>query len=64
MDKEILVIASKLKKYIKEAHGLNTSGAALPAISKMLRKVCDEAANNAKSDGRKTVLDRDVLDNA
>ena len=59
MDKEILVIASKLKKYIKDTHGLNTSGAALPTISEVLRKVCDEAAGNAKSDGRKTLLDRD-----
>ena len=60
MDEEILVVASKLKKYIKSAHGLNTSGGALPAISEVVRRVCDEAANNAKNDKRKTLLDRDI----
>ena len=56
---EVLVVASKLKKYIKEAHGLNTSGSVLDALSQKLRVLCDEAANNAKGDGRKTIMDRD-----
>ena len=60
MEQEILIIASKLKKYIKQAHGLSTSGAFLPAISNEVRRLCDRAANCAKDEGRKTVLDRHV----
>ncbi|MCY4644604.1 MAG: hypothetical protein OXB88_08290 [Bacteriovoracales bacterium] len=59
MEQETLVVVSKLKKYVKSAHGLNTSATAISAISEAVRKVCDEAAAQAKSDGRKTLLDRD-----
>lgn len=62
MDEEILVVASKVKKYIKESHGLNTSNAALPIISAAVRKVCDQAASRAKEEKRKTLLDRDIQD--
>lgn len=58
-EKEVLVVASKLKKYIKEEAGLSTSAAVMDKLSEKVRQLCDEAANRAKQDGRKTVMDRD-----
>ncbi len=60
MENEILVVASKLKKYIKDKHGLNTSASAMPVLSDALRKICDQAAESAKGEKRKTLLDRDI----
>ena len=59
MADEVLVVVSKLKTYIKEKSGMNTSGNVMPVISDRLRQMCDEAIRNAQSDGRKTVMDRD-----
>ena len=58
---EILVVASKLKNYIKTKSGMNTSASVLPRLSEKLRELCDQAIENAQKDGRKTVMDRDVL---
>lgn len=57
--KEVLVVVSKLKNYIRETSGMNTSGAVAEVLSDIVRKLCDEAVQNAKNDGRKTVMDRD-----
>ncbi len=56
---EVLVVVSKLKNYIKERSGMNTSGNVAPAVSDILRTLCDQAVERARSDGRKTVMDRD-----
>lgn len=56
---EILVIASRLKHYIREVHGLNTSEAVLDVLSDHLRRLANRAASRAKEAERKTVLDRD-----
>lgn len=56
---EILVVASKLKAYIREKSGMNTSAAVVEVLSNKLRGLCDEAIERAKQDGRKTVMDRD-----
>jgi len=58
---DVLVVASKLKKYIKESGGLNTSAGVLDVLSEKIRVICDSAIQNAKSDGRKTVMDRDFV---
>ena len=58
-EKEVLVVVSKLKNYIKERSGLNTSGNVAPLLSDIVRQLCDQAVENAKEDGRKTVMDRD-----
>jgi hypothetical protein len=58
-DNEALVVASKLKNYIKAQSGMNTSAAVIGALSDRLRQLCDEAIERAKSEGRKTVMDRD-----
>jgi histone H3/H4 len=56
---EVLVVASKVKNYIKDKGDMKTSGSVLDALSQRIRTMCDEAVENARSDGRKTVLDRD-----
>jgi len=58
---EVLVVVSKLKNYIRAASGMNTSGNVGTALSSMIRKMCDKAIENARSDGRKTVMDRDIV---
>jgi histone H3/H4 len=56
---EILVVASKVKNYIRTQSGMNTSSAVMDALSRKIRKMCDQAIEHAKQDGRKTVMDRD-----
>lgn len=58
-EQEVLVVASKVKKYIKEKSGMNTSSSVLDALSTKVCALCDQAIEKAKSDGRKTVMDRD-----
>jgi histone H3/H4 len=58
-DKEILVVASKIKKYVRSVAGMSTSANVLPKWSDAIRSLCDQAIENAKTDGRKTVMDRD-----
>ena len=54
-----LVVVSKLKKYIKEESGFSTASSVVGALSGKIRNLCDQAIEKAKSDGRKTVMDRD-----
>ena len=58
--KEILIVANRLKDYIRGRSGFNTSERVLGPLSDLVRRICDEAILNAERDGRKTVLDRDV----
>lgn len=60
-EQETLVVASKLKNYIRAKSGMNTSAAVIDALSLKVRELCDNAIENAKQDGRKTVMDRDFL---
>lgn len=59
MDHEVLIVASKLKQYIKEKHELNTSADVMDKLSHIVRRLADEAAERAKMSGRKTLMDRD-----
>jgi histone H3/H4 len=56
---EVLVVASKIKNYIKANAGMNTSAAVMEVLSGKIRGLCDQAIATAKSEGRKTVMDRD-----
>lgn len=56
---EVLVVISKLKNYVRAKSGFNTAGSVAPAISNMVRALCDRAIESARKDGRKTVMDRD-----
>ncbi len=58
---DALVVASKLKTYVKDTHGLSTSASVIGAVSDIVRQLADQAADRAKADGRKTVKDRDVV---
>ena len=58
-EKEVLVVASKLKNYIRNKSGMNTSAAVIDVLSDRIRDLCDHAIETAKQDGRKTVMDRD-----
>lgn len=57
--REILIVVSKLKAYIRARSGMNTSDAAMEVLSDHVRTLCDSAIRHAGSDGRKTVLPRD-----
>jgi histone H3/H4 len=57
--KEVLVVASKLKGYIKGKAGLNTSAAVMEVLSAKVRDLADQAIAKAQAEGRKTVMDRD-----
>jgi len=57
---EILVISSRVKDYIRRQTGLNTSDRVLEPLSAIIRQICDDAAQQARDEGRKTVLDRDI----
>jgi histone H3/H4 len=55
----VLVVVSKLKKYVKETSGMNTSDGVAAVLSTHLRSLCREATRHAAEDGRRTVFDRD-----
>lgn len=59
MADDVLVVASKVKGYIKEKGDMKTSASVLTALSDKIREMCDQAVDTARQDGRKTVLDRD-----
>jgi hypothetical protein len=57
--REILIVVSKLKNYIKARSGMNTSDGVMKALSDHVRALADEAIREAGRDGRRTVMDRD-----
>jgi hypothetical protein len=59
LPKDVLVVVSKLKAYVKARSGMNTSDGVTDVLSNQIRKLCDAAIEVAQADGRKTVLDRD-----
>lgn len=56
---EVLIIASRLKEYIQVRSDFNTSASVMDVLSDHVRILCDRAIENARADGRKTVMDRD-----
>jgi hypothetical protein len=59
--REILIVASRLKEYITARSDMNTSAQVMDVLSDFVRVACDRAMENARADGRKTVLDRDFF---
>ena len=59
LPRDVLVVVSKLKAYVRARSGFNTSDGVTDVLSDHLRELCKQAIRNAASDGRKTVLDRD-----
>ena len=60
---DVLVVASKVKSYIKDKSQMNTSGTVPEELTKRVMVMLDKAIENAKADGRKTVMDRDIPQN-
>lgn len=56
---DVLIVVSKLKSYIKAKADMNTSGDVPDALSEIVRRYCDQAVENARVSGRKTVMARD-----
>jgi hypothetical protein len=57
--REILIIASRLKQYVRACSGMNTSDSVMEVLSRRVRALCDDAILRAREDGRKTLMDRD-----
>ena len=57
--KDILVVVSKLKAYVRAKSGMNTSADVMETLSNKLRRLCDDVIVKARQDGRKTVMARD-----
>jgi hypothetical protein len=60
IDDEVLVVVSKVKKYISEKSNMNTSGDVAEALTTRIQRLCDRAIEEARRQGRKTVMARDV----
>ena len=58
---DILVVTSKVKKFIKEKSEMNTSAETIDVLSKAIEKLCLKGIESAKADGRKTVMARDII---
>jgi hypothetical protein len=57
---DVLVVTSKVKKFIREKSGFNTSAELIDGLSQEVEKLCLAAIDQAKADGRKTVKGRDL----
>ncbi len=57
--KEVLVVVSKMKAYVKESFDMNTSGDVPDTLSNYMRSIIDQASENARQEGRKTLMGRD-----
>ena len=60
VDRDMLIVVSKMKKYIKDRSGMNCGDAVAEILSDHVRAICDESIRAAGRDDRKTVLERDV----
>lgn len=61
MSDDILVVTSKVKKYIKEKGEMNTSAETIDMLTKAVERLCAKGIESAKADGRKTVMARDII---
>ena len=57
--REVLIVVSKMKDYIRARSDMNTSGDVADVLSDIVRRFCDDAIDEARADGRKTVMERD-----
>jgi hypothetical protein len=59
LPRDVLIVASKLKAYVRARSDMNTSDSAFDVLSDIVRELCDAAIQKAHAEGRKTVMDRD-----
>ena len=57
---EVLIVVSKLKDYVRAQSDLRTSDELPGVLSEEVRRICLFAIENARKDGRKTVMGRDI----
>ena len=57
---DVLVVTSKVKKFIKESGDCNTSSETIDILSEAVKILCKKGIDSAKRDGRKTVMARDI----
>jgi len=61
LPRDVLVVVSKLKKFIRAKSGMNTSDNVTDVLSEHLRQLCVQAIRRAAESDRKTVMDRDFI---
>jgi hypothetical protein len=59
LPRDVLIVISKLKAYVRARSGMNTSDAVVDVLSDRVRELCDQAIDQARTHGRRTLLDRD-----
>jgi hypothetical protein len=59
LPQDTLIVMSKLKTYVKARAGMNCSDRVAGPLSEAVRRLCDEAIEEARAEERKTLLDRD-----
>ena len=59
IERDVLVVVSKLKAYVRARSGMNTSDGVSEVLSEIVRELCDAAVQRAAAEGRKTLLARD-----
>lgn len=57
--KETLIVVSKMKNFVKESTDMNTSGDVADVLSDYVRELIIQASDNARAEGRKTLMGRD-----
>jgi hypothetical protein len=56
---DVLVVVTKVRKYIADKSGMNTSASVYDMLTEKIKVLCDNAIDVARADARKTVMDRD-----
>jgi hypothetical protein len=59
LPRDVLVVITKLKAYVRARSDMNTSDRVVEPLSDAVRALCDRAIEKARAEGRKTVLERD-----
>jgi hypothetical protein len=59
LPREVLIVASRLKEYVQAKSEYNTSASVMDVLSDHVRVITDRAIDNARAEGRRTVLERD-----
>lgn len=57
---DVLIVSSKVRKFVRDNAQFNTSSEFLEALSKHVESVCLEAIEHARTSKRKTVKERDI----
>lgn len=57
---DVLIVSSKIRKFVRDKAQFNTSSEFLTALSKHVESVCLEAIERTRTSKRKTVKERDL----